>query len=122
VTPEFWGITYERLEREGGVHWPCPSQDHPGTPFLFAESFPRGRGKFWSLEFGSESELPDQEFPFVLSTGRVLYHWHGGTLSRNSKLDEIWPEAPAMPSDWECAPVTGWKWPPVGEPFNCGQW
>ncbi|HJX41375.1 MAG TPA: formate dehydrogenase subunit alpha, partial [Anaerolineales bacterium] len=93
VTPEFWGITYDRLEREGGVHWPCPSQDHPGTPFLFAESFPRGRGKFWSLEFGSESELPDQEFPFVLSTGRVLYHWHGGTLSRNSKLDEIWPEA-----------------------------
>jgi predicted molibdopterin-dependent oxidoreductase YjgC len=93
VTPEFWGITYERLEREGGVHWPCPSQDHPGTPFLFAESFPRGRGKFWSLEFGSDSEQPDEEYPFVLSTGRVLYHWHGGTLSRNSKLDEIWPEA-----------------------------
>src|SRR3989304_1719155 len=70
----------------------CPPP--PATPFLFPESFPRGRGKFWSLEFGSESELPDQEFPFVLSTGRVLYHWHGGTLSRNSKLDEIWPEAP----------------------------
>jgi len=93
VTPEFWGITYERLEGEGGVHWPCPSQDHPGTPFLFAESFPRGRGKFWALEFGTDSEQPDQEYPFVLSTGRVLYHWHGGTLSRNSKLDEIWPEA-----------------------------
>jgi formate dehydrogenase alpha subunit len=93
VTPEFAGITYERLEREGGVHWPCPSADHPGTPFLFAESFPRGRGKFWTLEYGTDSEQPDEEYPFILSTGRVLYHWHGGTLSRRSKLDEVWPEA-----------------------------
>ena len=93
VTPEFAGITYERLEREGGVHWPCPSTDHPGTPFLFAESFPRGRGKFWTLEYGTDSEQPDEEYPFILSTGRVLYHWHGGTLSRRSKLDEVWPEA-----------------------------
>ena len=93
VTPEFAGITYERLEREGGVHWPCPSPDHPGTPYLFAESFPRGRGKFWTLEYGTDSEQPDREYPFILSTGRVLYHWHGGTLSRRSKLDEVWPEA-----------------------------
>jgi formate dehydrogenase alpha subunit len=92
VTPDFAGITYERLEREGGVHWPCPSADHPGTPFLFAEDFPRGRGRFWALDYGTESELPDDEFPFILSTGRVLYHWHGGTMTRNSKLDEIWPE------------------------------
>jgi formate dehydrogenase alpha subunit len=93
VTPDFRGITYDRIEREGGVHWPCPSEDHPGTPFLFSESFPRGRGKFWPIEFGTESELPDEDYPFILSTGRVLYHWHGGTMSRNSKLDEIWPEA-----------------------------
>jgi formate dehydrogenase alpha subunit len=93
LTPEFFGITYERLDREGGVHWPCPSEDHPGTPYLFSESFPRGRGKFWSIEFGTESELPDTDYPFLLSTGRVLYHWHGGTMSRNSKLDDIWPEA-----------------------------
>ncbi len=93
LTPEFRGITYERLEREGGVHWPCPAEDHPGTPFLFSETFPRGRGKFWSLSYGTESEMPDEEYPFILSTGRVLYHWHGGVMSRNSKLDEIWPEA-----------------------------
>ena len=93
LTPDFAGISYERLDREGGVHWPCPSEDHPGTPFLFADTFPRGRGKFWPLEFGTKSELPDDEFPFILSTGRVLYHWHGGTLSRHSALDEIWPEA-----------------------------
>lgn len=92
VTPDFFGITYERLEREGGVHWPCPSLDHPGSPYLFAETFPSGRGKFWPVEYGTESELPDEEYPFVLSTGRVLYHWHGGTLTRVSALDSIWPE------------------------------
>ncbi|MGD8732681.1 MAG: formate dehydrogenase subunit alpha, partial [Anaerolineales bacterium] len=93
LTPDFWGITYERLEREGGVHWPCPSEDHPGTPYLFEDSFPRGRGKFWSLEYGTDSELPDKEYPYILSTGRVLYHWHGGTMTRRSKLDDVWPEA-----------------------------
>jgi formate dehydrogenase alpha subunit len=95
LTPDFGGIDYPRLEREGGVHWPCPTPDHPGTPYLFKETFPRGRGKFWKLEYGTQSELPDREYPFLLSTGRVLYHWHGGTLSRRSKLDEIWPEATA---------------------------
>ncbi len=92
VTPDFRGITYERLEREGGVHWPCPALDHPGTPYLFAEDFPSGRGKFWPVEYGTASELPDEEYPFVLSTGRVLYHWHGGTMTRVSALDAIWPE------------------------------
>jgi formate dehydrogenase alpha subunit len=92
VTPDFWGITYARLEREGGVHWPCPAPDHPGTPYLFAEDFPRGRGKFWPVEYGTESELPDDDYPFILSTGRVLYHWHGGTMTRVSALDAIWPE------------------------------
>ncbi|HEC23242.1 MAG TPA: formate dehydrogenase subunit alpha [Chloroflexi bacterium] len=93
VTPAFQGITYERLEREGGVHWPCPAEDHPGTPYLFEEGFPRGRGKFWPLELNRERELPDEEYPFILSTGRVLYHWHGGTMTRRSRLDDIWPEA-----------------------------
>jgi formate dehydrogenase alpha subunit len=93
MTPDFGGITYERLEREDGVHWPCPTPDHPGTPYLFARDFPRGRGKFWTLEYGTESELPDEDFPFILSTGRVLFHWHGGTMTRRSALDVIWPEA-----------------------------
>ncbi len=92
VTPEFYGISYRRIEREGGVHWPCPDPDHPGSPYLFTESFPRGRGKFWPVPYGTDSELPDDEYPFILSTGRLLYHWHGGTLSRASRLDEIWPE------------------------------
>ena len=92
LTPDFGGIDYDRLEREGGVHWPCPSFDHPGTPYLFEEEFPSGRGKFYAVEFGTESELPDADFPFILSTGRVLYHWHGGTMTRASALDDIWPE------------------------------
>lgn len=93
VTPDFWGITYERLEREGGVHWPCPSFDHPGTPFLFAEEFPRGKGKFWEVEYGTESELPDEQYPFNLSTGRVLYHWSGSTMTGRSQLENVFPEA-----------------------------
>ena len=92
VTPDFAGISYDRLEREGGVHWPCPAAGHPGTPFLFADDFPSGRGKFWTVGTGTESELPDADYPFVLSTGRVLYHWHGGTMTRVSALDEAWPE------------------------------
>jgi len=93
LTPPFQGINYKRLDREGGVHWPCPTPDHPGTPYLFEESFPRGKGVFSSIEFRSSEELPDDNYPFILSTGRVLYHWHGGTMTRRSQLDHIYPEA-----------------------------
>ncbi len=115
VTPDFWGITYERLERESGVHWPCPSEDHPGTPYLFEEEFPRGRGKFWSLEYGTESELPNEDYPFILSTGRVLYHWHGGTMTRRSALNTIWPEATVElhPDDAEKLGLTTGDWAKV---------
>ncbi len=92
LTPDFGGIDYDRLDREGGVHWPCPDFDHPGTPYLFTDEFPSGRGTFHAVEYGTESELPDEDFPFILSTGRVLYHWHGGTLTRPSVLNDIWPE------------------------------
>ena len=93
VTPEFYGIDYDRLEREGGVHWPCPSMDHPGTPFLFADTFPRGKGRFWAVEYGTESEQPDDEYPYNLSTGRVLYHWSGSTMTGRSAMEEAFPEA-----------------------------
>jgi formate dehydrogenase alpha subunit len=92
LTPDFAGISYARLEREGGVHWPCPAPEHPGSPFLFAEEFPRGPGKFWPVAYSQTSEQPDAEFPLTLNTGRVLYHWHGGTMTRASALDQIWPE------------------------------
>ncbi len=92
LTPPFQGIDHARIEREDGVHWPCPTPDHPGTPTLFAESFPSGKGQLTPLSFQPGAELPDAEYPYVLSTGRVLYHWHGGTMTRRSKLDDIYPE------------------------------
>jgi formate dehydrogenase alpha subunit len=80
--PAVAGISYERLER-GGLQWPCPTLDHPGTRYLYAESFPRGRARFVPVRQGVEAaELPEANYPFVLNTGRLLYHWHGGTLTR----------------------------------------
>jgi predicted molibdopterin-dependent oxidoreductase YjgC len=93
LTPPFQGISHARINIESGIHWPCPTEDHPGTPYLFADTFPRGKGKLTPLDYRPSAELPDKKYPFILSTGRVLYHWHGGTLTRRSKLDDIYPEA-----------------------------
>jgi formate dehydrogenase alpha subunit len=83
LVPFLSGISYERLDREGGIQWPCPTSDHPGTRFLYAESFPVGKAKFIPVVQTAEAaELPDHDFPFLLNTGRILYHWHGGTLTR----------------------------------------
>jgi len=92
VVPEFAGVSYARIEKSG-LQTPVWDDDHPGTPYLFSESFPRGRGKFHPLEYVPSAELPDDEYPFILSTGRVLEHWHGGTLTRHSMLDDLYPEA-----------------------------
>ncbi len=92
LTPSMAGISYERLDPHG-LQWPCPAPDHPGTPILHKEKFTRGLGKFTPLTFREPAENPDEEYPFVLNTGRVLQHWHGGTLSRRSEgLDWIVPE------------------------------
>ena len=65
------------------MQWPCPTADHPGTRYLYAESFPRGRARFIpARQIETAAELPDADYPFVLNTGRLLYHWHGGTLTR----------------------------------------
>ncbi|MDP2871704.1 MAG: formate dehydrogenase subunit alpha [Bacillota bacterium] len=81
LTPIYAGISYRRLERKS-LQWPCPSADHPGTPFLHKESFARGKGRFMPLTYKPSLELPDGEFPFILTTGRNLYHFHTGTLTR----------------------------------------
>jgi predicted molibdopterin-dependent oxidoreductase YjgC len=77
----------------GGIQWPCPTPDHPGTPLLFGESFPRGRGKFVSVQqLARAGELPDDDYPLLLNTGRVLHHWHGGDLTRRvSGLASAYP-------------------------------
>jgi formate dehydrogenase alpha subunit len=83
LTPIIGGMSHARLDREGGLQWPCPSPDHPGTPRLFADSFPIGKARFVPVSQGAPAaELPSQRFPYMLNTGRVLYHWHGGTMTR----------------------------------------
>ena len=86
LMPIIGGLSHERLDREGGIQWPCPDVDHPGTPRLFTEEFPRGRGKFVGVQQGPPAaELPSKRFPFTLITGRTLYHWHGGVITRRVK-------------------------------------
>ena len=83
LTPIVAGLSHERLDRDGGIQWPVPDADHPGTPRLFEEEFPRGRGEFVAVEQGPPAaERPSRRFPFTLITGRSLYHWHGGAITR----------------------------------------
>jgi formate dehydrogenase alpha subunit len=83
LVPFLGGLSHARLDREGGLQWPCPTPDHPGTPYLYAESFPRGKGRFVTAQqTETAAELPDDSYPMILNTGRLLYHWHGGTITR----------------------------------------
>jgi formate dehydrogenase major subunit len=86
LAPSWAGVAYPRL-RSGGLQYPVPDVDHPGTPFLFGERFPTvdGRASFHAVEYADPGELPDAEYPFVMCTGRQLYHWHTGTMTRRSR-------------------------------------
>jgi len=84
VTPSYAGITYKRIEKEG-LQWPCPTHDHKGTKFLHKDRFSRGLGLFTAIEFVPPNELPDKDYPFLLSTGRVLYHYHTGTMTMRAQ-------------------------------------
>jgi predicted molibdopterin-dependent oxidoreductase YjgC len=93
LTPSYAGMSHARLET-GGLQWPCPTAEHPGTPILHVERFTRGLGLFAPVDYRPPAEATDEAYPFVLSTGRILFHWHGGTLSRRSAgLDWLAPEA-----------------------------
>jgi formate dehydrogenase alpha subunit len=105
VVPEYAGVKYRRIENQG-LQTPVWDDDHPGTPYLFAETFPSGKGKFHPLEYVPAVEMPDDEYPFILTTGRLLEHWHGGTLTRHSKLDELYPEARIEISPADAARLT----------------
>jgi len=92
LSPIYGGIHYDRIE-EVGLQWPCPDRDHPGTPILHKGNFSRGLGKFHPVEFIPARELPDDEYPIVLTTGRMLEHFHTGSMSRRSAvLDWLVPE------------------------------
>jgi predicted molibdopterin-dependent oxidoreductase YjgC len=92
LTPIYGGIHYDRLE-QGGLQWPCPTRDHPGTPILHKDGFTRGKGLFHPVEFNPPRELPDETYPFILSTGRVLHHYNSGTMTRKVPgLQVLYPE------------------------------
>lgn len=84
LTPSYSGMSYKRLEN-GGLQWPCPSAESKGTPILHKEKFTRGKGKFIPLEYKPPAEEADSEYPFILTTGRSLFHFHTGTMTRKVK-------------------------------------
>jgi len=84
VTPSYAGIDYERIEQVG-LHWPCPSKDHPGTPILHREQFTRGKGLMHAIDYKGPVEKIDSEYPMSLTTGRILYHYHTGTMTMKSE-------------------------------------
>jgi predicted molibdopterin-dependent oxidoreductase YjgC len=79
LTPQYGGINYGRLE-QGDLQVPCPNVDHAGTPYLFKDGFPIGKGKFFPVEYGPPAELPDKEYPFILSTGSNIFHMRTDTM------------------------------------------
>lgn len=81
LTPIYGGISYDRLSNNG-LQWPCPTPEHPGTPILHKGSFSRGRGYFSPVHHQPSVELPDEDYPLMLTTGRILQHWHTGTMTR----------------------------------------
>jgi len=83
VSPIYGGIHHRRLDPDG-LQWPCPTDDHPGTVFLHEGTFRRGLGKFHAVPYTPSAELPDDDYPFILSTGRILEHFHTGSMSRRS--------------------------------------
>ncbi len=83
LTKSYAGMNYQRLGIDG-LQWPCPNQDHPGTPYLHKHQFTRGKGKFHAIEYQDPAELPDEQYPYFLTTGRMFAHFHTGTMTRVS--------------------------------------
>ena len=103
VTPSYAGITYERIDKEG-LQWPCPSDDHPGTPILHVGRFTKGKGTFHAIDWIPAAETVDPEYPLYLTTGRVLYHYHTGTMTMkteglNERVPECFVEVAAADAD-----------------------
>ncbi len=94
LTPIYGGISFERIDKVG-LQWPCPDESHPGTLFLHEGGFTRGKGRFHPVSYRRADELPDAEFPYLFTTGRILYQYHTGTMTRRTPgLEEIAPPAP----------------------------
>jgi formate dehydrogenase alpha subunit len=94
VTPSHAGLSHLRLDREGGIRWPSLSPEDPGAQWLFGERFPTddGRATMHAVDWRESIEIPDSQYPFIFNTGRVLYHWHTGSMTRRSRLEDAYPE------------------------------
>jgi predicted molibdopterin-dependent oxidoreductase YjgC len=84
LTPSYGGLTYDRIEEEG-IHWPCPNPEHPGTPILHTQQFTHGKGVFHAIDYIPPAEQVDAEYPLYLTTGRLLYQYHTGTMTRRTE-------------------------------------
>ncbi|HRU42555.1 MAG TPA: molybdopterin-dependent oxidoreductase, partial [Candidatus Diapherotrites archaeon] len=91
LTPSYGGISYDRIEN-CGLQWPCPNPEHPGTKFLHKDKFSRGLGKFTVNHYIDPAESADDEYPLIMTTGRIQHHYHTGTMTRRSwALDREYP-------------------------------
>jgi len=95
VTPIYGGVAYERLDLDG-LQWPCPIRDHPGTGILHADKFSIGRARFRVVEHSEPFESADEEYPLILTTGRSLFHFHTGTMTRRTSLLEREVQQPTV--------------------------
>jgi formate dehydrogenase (NADP+) alpha subunit len=93
LTPSYGGISYERLDRGEVLAWPCPTQDHPGTKFLHQKGFTRGKGLFSPVRYLNPAEIQDKKYPYLLTTGRVAFQFHTGTMTR--RIPDLNNEAPS---------------------------
>lgn len=93
LTPIYAGISYQRLDKGEILAWPCPTKDHPGTRFLHENEFTRGKGRFSVVDYREPAEVPDDRYPFALTTGRLSFHFHTGTMTR--KISTLAKESPA---------------------------
>lgn len=94
ITPIYHGMSYEALEQPDGLQWPCPSDGHPGTAILHQQQFTRGKGKIHPVAYREPAEIPDEDYPYILTTGRVMSQWHTGSMTRRSPaLESEFPEA-----------------------------
>ena len=108
VWPAVAGMSYSRLGEEGGLQWPCPTADHPGTPYLFKHGFPRGKARFTVVDYKPLTEPPDADYPFTLTTGRMLFQYHGGSMTRRvSPIEQVagTPYMEINPADAEAMQV-----------------
>ncbi|MBF7096667.1 formate dehydrogenase subunit alpha [Alkalibacter mobilis] len=93
VTPQYGGISFDRIEEEG-LQWPCPTKDHPGTKVLHTESMSRGKGLFKPADYIESAETTDKDYPYIMTTGRILYHYHTRTMTKRVKgIDIMFPES-----------------------------